>query len=159
MNGLLDKPNTSPVRLANFYSRWSVAIVLMYLIARFIWRRNIGELDFTGIAVGLAIGVLWSLATLIRAFVLARKNIFVNTQNRGSYYWRLIWIIIEIIIPFAIGCCILLIMKANKLSFNLFNAIWSLIYSVFFAFFFVSGIGYYLLEWYFGKKFFDKLDK
>jgi hypothetical protein len=159
MNDLLDKTNPPPIRLADNYTKWSAAIVLMYLLMRFIWRRNIGELDFTGIAIGLAIGILWSFMTLIRAYVLAKKGIFVSAykKNRNkSIIW--IWIIIEIAIPFAMGYCTLRIMKAY-VNFNFWNAIWSLIFSVCFAFFLVSGLGYYFLEHHFSKKFFDKPDK
>ncbi|MFA5252551.1 MAG: hypothetical protein WC454_08210 [Phycisphaerae bacterium] len=156
MNGLLNKPNT-PLRLAGSYVRWSAAIVLMYLMARFIFPRNIGKLDFVGVTVGAVIGTLWSFTALVRAFWGAKKGIFVENQNR-SRQWRFIWIVIEVLIPFTLGYCVLLLAKANKINFNFYDAVWSLIYFVFFAFFFVSGNGYYFLEWHFGKKFYDKLD-
>jgi hypothetical protein len=158
MNDLLDKTNPPPIRLADNYTKWSAAIVLMYLLMRFVWRRNVGKLDLTGIAVGLAIGILWSLATLIRAYVLARKNIFVEKQNQ-SRRWHFVLIIIELLIPLAFGYCVLLLAKAEKINFNFYDAVWSLIFSIFFAFFLVSSLGYYFLEWRFGKKFFDRPDK
>lgn len=161
MNDLLDKTNPPPMRLANFYIKFSALTVLVYLLARLgISRiRNVGKLEFTGITVGLAIGILWAFLTLIRAYVLAKKGIFVSAykKNRNkSIIW--IGIIIEIAIPFVMGYCTLRIMKAY-VNFNFFNAIWSLIFSVCFAFFLVSGIGYYILEWRFDTKFFDKSDK
>ncbi|MGD0785365.1 MAG: hypothetical protein ABR969_06095 [Sedimentisphaerales bacterium] len=161
MNDLLDKTNPPPIRLADSYIRWSAVIVSMYLLARLTPRiRNVGKLDLTGIAVGLAIGILWSLSTLIRAYVLAKKGIFVSVykKNRNkTLFW--IGLIIEMAILFAIGYYVLRIAEVYKINFNFWDAIWSLIFSVFFAFFFISGIGYYFLEWRFSKKFFDRSDK
>jgi len=154
---ILDKTNMPPVRLAGFYIRCSAWTVLAYLMARFIFPGNIGRLDFVGVTVGAVIGTLWSFTALIRAFWGAKKGIFTEKQNR-SRQWRFIWIVIEILIPFTLGYCVLLSAKANKVNFNFYDAIWSLIYSVVFAFFFVSGSGYYFLERHFGRKFFDKPD-
>lgn len=156
MNGLLDKYNPPPLCLANYYIKWSAVTVLMYLLMRFVWHRNIGRLEFTGIIAGLVIGTLWSFVILIRAYGLAKKGIFVSAykKNRNKTLF-LIWLIIEISIPLIVGYCVLRI-AAYKINFNFSNAIWSLIFSLFFAFFLVSGIGYHFLEWLFGKKFYDR---
>jgi hypothetical protein len=160
MNGLLEKSKLKPIRITKFYAYWAVATLLMYFILRFVFPgpEKVGKLNFIGVAAGGVIGVLWSLINLTRVFLLAIKGIFVNTRSRNSP-WRLIWITVEVAIPFIVGCCILLIIKANKPNLNLSDTIWSLSVSVFVAFFFISSIGYYLLELRFGRKFFNRPKK
>lgn len=151
---------TPPIRLIKFYAYWSAATIYIYLLLRFIYHgpERVGKLELIGIMAGATIGTIWSIITLIRAFLLARKGIFVDSRNRNSR-WRLFWIVIEILIPFAVGYCFLLFVKANKADLQFSDALWSLILFVLFTYFFVSSIGYYFLEWHFGKKFFDKPDK
>lgn len=154
-NGLLDK--YKPVRLAEFNAVCSVVVVLVHLIRRFI-RNTVGPLETTGIMVGIVLGVIWAVVTLIRAYLMAKKGIFAESQGYRSR-WKLMWIFIEMSIPFAIGYCCLLFARAKISGFKFSDAVWSLILFVFFTYFFVSSIGYYFLEWRFGRKFYDRPDK
>ena len=159
MKELLNNFN-KPIRLTKFYAYWSAATIYMYLLLRFIYPgpERVGKLELIGFMAGATIGTIWSIITLIRAFLLARKGIFVDSRTRNSRL-RLVWVVIEIFIPISLGYFTLLIAKAIKIDFNFYNAVWSLILFVFFTFFFVSSIGYYFLEQKFDKNFFDKPDK
>lgn len=154
MKDLLEKPNRAPIRCARSNACWSIGFLMMYLILRFRFPEMVGKLDFVGITVGVIIGVLWSLVTLVRAYILAKKGVFVEKPNLNNR-WYLIWIIFEILIPFTLGYCILLAIRACKLGFDFSDAVWSLIFSILLTFFSVSSAGYYFLEWFFAKKFYD----
>lgn len=154
MKDLFEKPNRAPIRLARSNAYWSFGVIMMYLILRFRVPEMVGKLDSVGITVGLIIGVLWSLVTLVRASILAKKGVFVDKPNLNKR-WSLIWLIVEILIPFTLGYCILLATRACKLGFDFSNAVWSLIFFVLLTFFSVSSAGYYFLEWFFARKFYD----
>lgn len=155
MKDLLEKPNTSQIRIARSYAYWSFGVILMYLITRFRFPERVGKLDFVGITVGIIIGALWSLVTLIRVYISAKKGVFVDKSNL-SYPWSLILLIIEILIPFTVAYFILLAIRTFKVDFDFSNSLWSMILFVLWTFFTISSAGYYYLEWSFGKKFYDR---
>jgi hypothetical protein len=158
MSDLLNKPNM-PLRIAEWNAIWSVAVVLMYLILRVRFGERVGHLETTGILVGVTIGTIWAIVTLVRAFLLARKGIFVESWNRlRTYNWKLFWVIVEIAIPFAVGYCCLLFAKAKITDFKFSDAIVSLILFLLFTYLSASSLGYYFLEWLFGRKFFDRYE-
>jgi hypothetical protein len=147
-----------PIRISSWNGMWFFAVICLYLIGRFV-RKYFGPLEFTGVYIGVIIGIIWAVVTLIRAYMKAKKGIFAENQTGENKKWRLIYILIEILSPIITGYFLLLYENTRIQGMKFSDAVISMMLFIFLVYLFISSIGYYFLEWVFGKIFYDRENK